>query len=312
MKSILRLILKKIFSQYFLQFNEEIQKNRMLMAKLLIRQVRETKKIDGFRDVEFKAFSQNGEDGIIQYLLHKVPIENEVFIEFGVSNYQESNTRFLLLNDNWKGLVIDGSAENIQSIKRDPIYWKHEITAQSHFITKSNINSIIAEAGVSGDIGLLSVDVDGNDYWVWEAIDVIQPRIVISEYNSIFGDHQPISVPYDENFVRTQAHHSGLFFGASLPALCLLAEKKGYDFVGSDSSGINAFFVRSDLDHELACLSAQDGYVASRHREARDQNGRLTYTSGGDRYGLIEAMEVINVENNQIVRLGDAVTVGGK
>jgi hypothetical protein len=119
------------------------------------------------RQAEFRVFSQWGEDGIIQYLVARVPIQRRVFVEFGVENYAESNTRFLLLKDQWSGLVIDGSPEHIDYIRRDPIYWATSLKAECAFVTKDNINALLTGNGIAGDIGLLSVDIDGNDYWIW-------------------------------------------------------------------------------------------------------------------------------------------------
>ena len=304
MKTFILRLANLVFSGALVKLREDINQNRILAAKLMANQVAAMAAGSDIIDAEFKVFSQNGEDGILQYLINNIAIEDDTFVEFGVSNYQEANTRFLLLNNNWKGLVLDGSSENINAIKKEELYWKHDLNAGQHFITRDNINSIILGAGISGDIGLLSVDIDGNDYWVWQAIDVVQPRIVVCEYNSVFGCDYPISVPYDEKFQRAQAHHSCLYFGASLPALCHLAEQKGYDFVGSNSTGINAFFIRSDLDHGLKKLSAKEGYVKSRHRESRDVQGNLTFVSGDARLDLIADMEVINVENNDVRTLG--------
>ena len=101
---------------------------KMLTAKTLINQMRLNKDYNDIPNVEFKVFSQFGEDGVIQYLINNIDIDNKTFIEFGVENYTESNTRFLLLNDNWKGLVIDSNKEYIDFIKSDSIYWKHELT----------------------------------------------------------------------------------------------------------------------------------------------------------------------------------------
>jgi hypothetical protein len=183
--------------------------------------------------------------------------------------------------------------------REEDIYRRHDLTAVCQFITRENINSIFEDAGFVGDIGLLSIDIDGNDYWVWEAIEVVQPRIVISEYNSVFGADRAVSVPYDPKFERRKAHYSDLFFGASLPALCYLAEKKGYDFVGSTSSGVNAFFVRKDLSQGLRKLTAKEGYVRSQHRESLDREGKLTYIGGLDRLKVIQDMSVVDVTTNK-------------
>ena len=179
---------------------------------------------------EFRVFSQWGEDGILQFLLRHVPVTRKVFVEFGVQNYTESNTRFLLIKDNWSGLVLDGSEADIDFIKQDPIYWRYNLKAICAFITRENINGLLRDNGLTGEIGLLSVDIDGNDYWVWEQIDVVQPAIVIVEYNSRFGSQRAVTVPYDPAFVREKAHFSCAYYGASLPALVALGRRKGYAF----------------------------------------------------------------------------------
>ena len=142
----------------------DIDIEKILLGKILIENIRNKKNIDKLSEVEYKVFSQFGEDGIIQYLINSIPIENKIFIEFGVENYKESNTRFLLINNNWKGLLIDSDEKSINSIKNDDIYWKHDIKAVCEFITKENINSIFSSNGFEGDIGLLSIDINGNDY----------------------------------------------------------------------------------------------------------------------------------------------------
>lgn len=122
------------------------------------------KKINSLEEVEFQVFSQFGEDGIIQWLVHNVEIKEKTFIEFGVEDYTEANMRFLLMNNNWTGLVMDGSRENIDHLKKWDLMWKYDLQAMDVFITKDNINQVIKEAGFEGDLGILSIDLDGNDY----------------------------------------------------------------------------------------------------------------------------------------------------
>lgn len=153
------------------------------------------------------------------------------------------------------------------------------------------------------EVGLLSIDLDGNDYWIWESITVVQPTMVILEYNSVFGRDNAVTIPYDPDFTRLNAHFSGLYWGASLKALCLLSQKKGYSFVGSNSNGNNAYFVRTEKIGNLAPVTVTEGYVESRFRESRDKYGRLTYLSGKDRLKLIEDMEVYHVEKDRMVTL---------
>ncbi|UFH55971.1 hypothetical protein [Spirosoma sp. KNUC1025] len=253
-----------------------------------------SRKAQSLREAEFKVFSQFGDDGIIQFLLNRLAISADKFVEFGVENYEESNTRFLLMFNNWRGLVIDGSESNITYIKNDPLYWRHDLTAVNSFITVENINQILADNGFSGRIGVLSIDIDGNDYWVWQAITVAEADIVIIEYNSLFGPDRSITVPYKADFNRIMAHYSGLYFGASLQALCDLGVKKGYAFVGCNNAGNNAYFVKKSLLNGLATHSAQEGYINARFREARNIHGDLTFANKKDRLKEIAGMPVID------------------
>lgn len=268
-------------------------KQRALIGRQLAWRVRERQSITCLSDVEFSVFSQFGDDGIIQWLIHRLPGLSETFVEFGVGDYREANTRFLLVNDNWRGLVMDSSSRNVNAIKRDEISWRHDLQSKCTFITAENINQLLLDHGFEGEIGLLHIDIDGNDYWVWRGLTAIRPAIAIIEYNSVFGAERATTVPYDPEFSRG-GRISNLYFGASLPALCDLAKSKGYDFVGSNSAGNNAFFLRSDLDHGLKPLTAAEGYVISKFAESRDSRGRLTHLRGDQRLASIRGLPVVN------------------
>jgi hypothetical protein len=271
------------------------ESNALLLGRMNARTVA-AERYDSIQQAEFRVFSQWGEDGIIQYLINKVAIADRSFIEFGVESYAESNTRFLLVNDNWRGLILDGGTRHVEFTERRQLRWRHTLDAKSAFVTRENVNSLFESAGFSGDLGLLSIDIDGNDYWVWEAIQVVDPRIVVVEYNATFGPDLQVSVPYEAQFERTRAHSSTLYWGVSLGALCHLADRKGYQFVGSNSAGNNAFFVRRDVAGGLPALSSRDGYVEARFRESRDADGRLTYiTSRAERLRTIADQTVVDV-----------------
>lgn len=305
MKKIIRDVFRKIKEYNTREIIHTNETNAILLAKLHIQRIKELKKVDSLEEVEFKVFSEWGEDGIIQYLINNIEIKNKIFVEFGVSDYKESNTRFLLINNLWKGLVIDSEKDFIDSIKKDEIYWRYDLTAVNSFITRENINNIISNSGINGRIGILSIDIDGNDYWVWEKIDRIDPAIVICEYNSLFGNRHPVSIPYDPEFSRTKVHFSNLYFGASLPALVKLAEKKGYDFVGSNSVGSNAFFVKEKLSGNLKKYSAEDGYRQLVSRQSRNRNGELTYLSFKDCRNILKDIEIVNTETGKTIKLKD-------
>jgi hypothetical protein len=321
MKKLIKRCLAKVFRPLLEEINVSLASENQKLRSEMLRIARDTEMkvaciavkslagkkafdVRSIQETEFQVFSQFGEDGIIQFLISNVDIPHKTFVEFGVEDYKESNTRYLLVNDNWSGLVIDGGQANIESIKSDAIYWKHDLTALSAFITKDNINSLIASR-FSGDIGLLSIDIDGNDYWIWDSINVVNPRIVICEYNSVFGKKHNISIPYSEDFVRKKAHFSHLYFGASLRALCMLAEKRGYFFVGCNSAGNNAFFVRKDVIGNLPVVSQEEGYVASKFRESRDEHGNLNFISGENRIKLIASMSVFDFKTGRMVKLSN-------
>lgn len=276
---------------------------KILIAKNLLVQ-QSNLKSNNIQDYEFKVFSQWGDDGIIQFLIRKTKIINPYFIEFGVEDYSESNTRFLLMNNNWSGLIIDGSVESITTVKRQPYFWKHDLTAVSAWITKKNINGLLSATNQQ-DIGLLHIDIDGNDYWIWQELDISQlrPTIVIIEYNSIFGKEKAITIPYSDNFYRTDAHFSNLYFGASLKALVKLSQKKGYVFIGCNSSGNNAYFVRKDRLNGLSTKTSTSGYTESKFRESRDKDNDLTYTRNIKRKEVIKGLPVYNTELGKIEKL---------
>ena len=277
--------------------SQEIQDLKLLIAKDLTTRAGSAKNLT---ESEFKVFSQWGDDGIIQYLIQNIAIENKLFIEFGVENYTEANTRFLLMNNNWSGLVMDGSEHNINFIKNDEISWRFDLKAKSAFITAENINDLILSEHISGNIGLLHIDIDGNDYWVWKSIHVVDPDIVIVEYNSAFGSERAITIPYEANFLRTKAHYSNLYYGTSLTSLCDLAEEKGYFFIGCNSAGNNAYFVRKTKIGLLKPLSVKEGFVEAKFRESRNEKGELTFLSGSKKTGIIKNLKVLNTRTYSI------------
>ena len=249
-------------------------------------------------EVEFRVYSQFGDDGIIYFLLNKIHPKSRTFIEFGVQDYSEANTRYLLETKNWSGLVIDGDFRAMADLRRQEIYWRQDLTAIGAFITRENINELFRQSGFAGELGLLSVDLDGADYWVWEAINSVSPSLVVAEYNSLFGGQHAITVPYHPEFRRQDAHWSCLYWGASLAALDHLARLKGYSLLGCNSAGNNAYFVRNDCLAlvGLPCLTPEEAFIDSKFRESRDQSGQLTFLRGAQRASLIAELEVVDVK----------------
>jgi hypothetical protein len=300
---IIRNLANQINSIYNKLSDEEIEydlKNPKVITGKLFSEFNNQRPIGELKDAEFQVFSQWGDDGIIQYLTRNLEIPNKTFIEFGVENYTESNTRFLLINNNWSGFVLDGAEANIKYIKKDPISWAHEIHSQAAFITKENINSLMKgfiDLGYDREIGLLSIDIDGNDYWIWKELNVLSPVIVIVEYNSLWGADKSWTIPYSPDFYRLGEGNSILNYGVSLLSLCDLAEEKGYFFVGCNSAGNNAYFIRKDRINKLKPMSAVEGYVSSKFREMKLPDG--TIVSGQERLQTLKGRKVFNTRTQQ-------------
>lgn len=279
----------------------------LLQGKMASWNVRSIPQINSLQDVEFKVFSQWGEDGIIDWLIERanIPPHLHTFIEFGVESYREANTRFLLENRNWRGLIMDGNEASLASLTKEEIFWQYNLKTKASFITRENINQLISEAGFSGDIGLLSVDVDGVDYWIWEAINVVKPIICICEYNAVFGDIHPVTVPYDPSFVASQNHYSCLYAGASIGALKCLARRKGYTFLGTTQAANDAFFVRNDYADLFDKAVLNKIALPSKSRGSRNKEGGLSFTGGTERLKLISHLPVVRVDTGGTVRLSD-------
>jgi hypothetical protein len=273
------MIIKKILDRIYSNnnFSRELDSVKILLGNI-ISQNNKKKVEDNISSYEFSIFSQWGDDGIIDYLINNLDIKNKSFIEFGVQDYTECNTKFLLMNKNWKGLIIDEAENLINKIKNSDIYWRFDLTAIKSFITKNNINNIFKENNFVGQVGLLSIDIDGNDYWIWDSINCVDPEIVIIEYNSRLGFEKAITIPYREDFERKKAHYSNIYYGASLKALINLGKKKNYIFIGCNSAGNNAYFIKSNLENsKIKEIKIEQGFVHSKFRESRDENGNKNY-----------------------------------
>ncbi len=199
--------------------------------------------------------SQNGEDGILLHIFDLIGTTDRVFVEFGIADGRECNTRHLAGDFGWRGLAMDCSPDNIAVARR---YFPEAVQLRPAFITAETIDQILTEAGFGGEIDLLSIDVDGNDFWIWSAISCVTPRVVVVEYNACLGT-DPVTIPYDPDFRATST-----YFGVSLSALALLAETKGYVLVGVDPNGVNAFFVREDCRGPFQAVDAKDAWRPNR------------------------------------------------
>ena len=214
------------------------------------------KLFDDVKDVGFRCYSQFDEDGIILYLLTLVGNKNKIVVEICCGDGQESMSANLIINHGFKGFLFDGSLKKIQAAKK--FFSKHKDcslvkpTITNKWITKENINNILYDNGVEGEIDILVVDMDGVDYYIWEAIDKINPRICVFEVHNVIPHNVSLTVPYSDDFdYLKQDKKLQDFRSVSPTAMNKLSEKKGYTFVGNNKHGFNVFYVRNDLLNEL-------------------------------------------------------------
>jgi len=207
-----------------------------------------SEKLDDINKYEFKKTSQNNEDGIIEYIFNKIQLKKINFVEIGFDYYENNSINYLYKVN--KGLFIDGSKEKVLKLKSiiNLFYPFKNITVLTKFIHKDNLNEIInSYYSEKEEIDFLSIDVDGNDYYLLDNLS-LKPKIICVEYNFWFGSNIKCSIPYDKNFIWNQG---SLYSGTSLNALCSLAKTKGYHLIALESNSVNAFFVRSDLSHNF-------------------------------------------------------------
>jgi hypothetical protein len=285
------------------QLRRQMEIALLLLGSQEVRRVCQLPPRSPLEAAEFKVFSQFGDDGILQYLFAHLPAVR-TFIEFGVEDYTEANTRFLLLNGGWRGLILDGRPDLDEVVSSQGLPMLYPLDLSSTFITAENINHLFQEAGYGGEVGLLSIDIDGNDYWVWKAITSLSPQVVVVEYNALFGVDQALTIPYSPSFVRQEAHPSWLYFGASLKALVELGLEKGYTFVGCNLAGNNAYFVRRDLDAPFLHPTVEEGYRPAQFRESRDGKGRMNLLNAAEQLAAIAQMPVVDLTSSTTASLG--------
>lgn len=193
---------------------------------------------------EQQVFSQHGEDGILREIFHRIGETDRFFVEIGIGNGLENNTAYLLLKG-WSGMWVEGNAADLAYARREfqGVIEARRLRVIESFVSRDNIAGTLSDAGVPTEFDLLSLDIDRNTWFIWEALAHLRPRVVVVEYNPAFP-------PGDEWCVDDQPQatwNASIYFGASLKSWEKLATRLGYDLVGCDTTGTNAFFVRSDL-----------------------------------------------------------------
>ena len=290
-------ILNKLFKNYF------DKKLLMLGTSHILNMRKNYKNISNLNEVDFKVFSQNGEDGIIDYLLFSLQIEKPKFIEIGVGDYYESNTRFLFERSSGDGLIID-IIDNFQKrVEKNIRLWRGNLKILNRKIDSENILATLKEFNFFDNIDLFSIDVDGIDYWILEKMPKKFCKLIVAEYNPYFGSNLEISVPNDKNFDRSKYHHSNLCFGASLKSIINLLDRKGFVFLGTNLFKNNAFFVNSDFKDnlflEIPNNNELNSFTNASFRESRDINNKLNFIDPKDILNEIKKCKVVDLSSSE-------------
>ena len=301
----------KIFMRMIAGFSKySFIKLYILLGNLIISNSR--KEYDNFKKIEeaeVKVFSQNGEDGIIDYLIKKLRISKPNFIEIGVGDYSEANTRYIYETNYGRGIIVDLIKNLKEKVSKNVSIWRGNLEIIEKKVNSKNINDLFQKIDFQLDI--VSIDIDGVDYWVIKNLKPKISKIFILEYNAVFGSNLEISIPDQDNFDRTEAHYSNLYYGASLKAYINLMKKKGFYFLGVNKLRNNAFFINEDFLKEkffpeIENISFEDSTDAN-FSESRNAKGELSYLKNEKKLSEIKDCEVINIKTNSILKIKDLI-----
>jgi hypothetical protein len=245
-----------------------------------------------FNRSECRVYSQNGEDGILLYLFSRIGTTDRRFIEFGIGDGSECNTANLATAFGWRGLLMEADPDLAVRAREffatRPTLRSSGVRVEHARVEPETIDVLVRGFGIEGELDLLSIDIDGNDYWVWRATEAVSARVVVIEYNASFGPTRSVTVPYRPGFNRYVGHVSGFYHGASLRALSRLAKQKGYVLAGCDSRGTNAFFVRQDsAAGKIEPVAVEDAFFPLYER------AHLTVE---EQFRTIQHLELVEVE----------------
>jgi hypothetical protein len=217
----------------------------------------------------FGMLSQNGEDGITWAILRQIGVTDRRFVDIGCADHGW-NSGFLAEECGWSGVMVDSDAQALAATRRR---FHARVATEAAFVTPETVDALFTAHGFTGEVDLLSIDVDGSDYWIWRGLTVCRPRVVILEYNSVFGGGRAVVVPYETGRVWDEAAKAERYFGASLAAVERLAREKGYRLVAIEPDSANAFLVRDDAAGALAAAPAGELFRPQR-KYAKDDRRR--------------------------------------
>lgn len=272
--------LQKIAQKLFEPITRNLSNARQtqILLALKYKDLAKQKERLSFEEIGFDVYSVTHEDGIFLYLFSSIGTTNKKLVDIGAGGINGSSVANLIINHGFTGLLIDGDTKSIEFARHhySKLNLSNQPTLKSTMITAENINSLIRESNISGEIDLFCLDIDGVDYWIWKALDVIQPRVVMVEYQDLLGPERACTIPYSPSFsmsnypVNKENHN---YCGASLSAFIKLGKEKGYRLIGCNNGGWNAFFMKNGIGEELfpevsaeSCFKFNWNFYGMEHR----------------------------------------------
>ena len=297
----LKKLIRKILNRLFLRKFDDIKVQKGQLFERHLEQ--NLNKITTIEETFFKVFSQDYEDGIIQYLIKSLGLKNIKFVEIGTQDYSESNTRYIFETMRCEGLIIDPTPNLKKKISSFLRTWKNTLTIHNDFINSNNIVEIIEKNSFEKNLDIFSLDIDGIDYWILEKLPKKIAKIFIIEYNPYFGSKKEICAPNIEYFDRFKYHSTGFCWGASLKAIIKLMKQKGYTFIGTNNLNVNSFFVQDEFINKIG-FNLPNLNDLSKHTEVKfnllkNKNGRLV--SLNEVFNDIQNINVYNLNKQKLM-----------
>jgi hypothetical protein len=251
MSAFVRNVIKGSMDRLFRRVNHLSSREAQLVLFNTYREMASQGRKSRFSDVGFRCYSQYEEDGILLYVFAMIGTTNKTSVEICAGDGIECMSANLIINHGWWGYLFDGNRRRVRRgrafYRRSKDTFLRPPTFTHAWITAENVNGLIATSGIQGDVDLLTLDLDGMDYWVWKSIDCIKPRVVVCETHNVIPVEKSVTVPYDPQFRLKKPDYGG----ASLTAMAKLGAEKGYRLVGTHRYGFNAFFVLKDVGADL-------------------------------------------------------------
>ena len=291
--------------------NFTLSKFLILLAQYVLLKSRSNyKKYNLLEDAEIRVFSQNGEDGIIDYIVQQLNLKKPNFIEIGVGDYLEANTRLVYEMYNSRGLIIDINKNLKEKVSNNVNLWKGNLSIIEEKVSSKNINYLLEKFSPTF-VDIFSIDIDSIDYWVVEKIKERFSKIFILEYNSVFGPSLEVSVPDIEDFSREEYHYSNLCYGASLKAYIKLMDQKGYYLLGVNRLRNNAFFINKKFSKNLFFPNISEldlcELTNANFSESRNKLKNLSYLTHKEQINEIIDCEVVNLKDNKKLKIKNLI-----